>query len=65
MRTYIFTSKEREVIRKFLDGKTAAKDHAVRVLLSRVRVFKALSSDVELYLELRSRIAESKTTTST
>jgi hypothetical protein len=58
MRTYIFTPREREVIRGFLKGKVAAKDHAVRVITSRVRVFKELSSDVDLYLELRRRLAE-------
>lgn len=62
MRTYIFTAKERKVIRGFLVGKVVAKDHAVRVIASRVRVFKELAGDVDLYLELRSRLAKSKPT---
>jgi hypothetical protein len=61
MRSYIFTDKERALLWSFFQGTIGLKDRSLHVILSRVRHFQALSSDVDLYL----RIREAITTTST
>lgn len=48
MRTYIFTSVERELIKRLLAGE---RDDAVWKLLYRIRTFEDLRNDVALYLE--------------
>ncbi|MCL6578646.1 MAG: hypothetical protein K6T73_04585 [Candidatus Bathyarchaeota archaeon] len=65
MRTYIFTPLERKVLQGWLDGKLTLKDIRLQKTLSRVRLFKELAEDIDLYLAVRSRLAESKTTAST
>ena len=59
MRSYIFTELERALIREFLEGRISIGDRDFHATVSRVRHFKELSKDVDLYLELRRRIAES------
>jgi hypothetical protein len=62
MRTYIFTVLERKLLNEWLRGEVTLKDIRLRKILSRIRLFKDLSGDVELYLAVRDRLAESKTT---
>jgi hypothetical protein len=57
MRSYIFTEKERALIKSFFEGKIGLKDRSLHVILSRVRHFQALSSDVNIYLRLRKAVA--------
>ena len=60
MRTYIFTKLERSILDGWLKGEIDWHDIRLRKILSRIRLFKDLSSDVELYLAVRSRLTESK-----
>ncbi|MEM2687897.1 MAG: hypothetical protein QW796_06075 [Thermoproteota archaeon] len=62
MRSYIFTELERRILNSWLNGELTLKDIRLQKVLSRVRLFKDLARDVELYLAVRSRLAESKTT---
>jgi hypothetical protein len=62
MRSYIFTALERQVLRGWLNGELTLKDVRLQKVLSRVRLFKVLAGDVDLYLKVRSRLAESKST---
>jgi hypothetical protein len=57
MRTYLFTSRERKAIRAFLAKKIKPSDGSIRMILSRVRAFKDLPNDVELYLRLREAVS--------
>jgi hypothetical protein len=61
MRSYIFTDLERKVLKGWLNGELTLKDIRLQKVLSRIRLFKALASDVELYLAIRRKIAEPKT----
>jgi len=61
MRTYIFTAKERQTIRSFLNGTGPRDDPILMTTLSRIRGFKDLASDVELYLRLREAITTGAT----
>ena len=60
MRTYIFTELEREILRGWLKGEIDWHDIRLRKILSRIRLFKELSADVELYLAVKRRLAEPK-----
>ena len=60
MRTYIFTKLEREILRGWLKGEIDWHDIRLRKILSRMRLFKDLSRDVELYLSVKRRLAEPK-----
>ncbi|HDO41891.1 MAG TPA: hypothetical protein ENH03_03210 [Candidatus Bathyarchaeota archaeon] len=62
MRSYIFTDLERKTLRDWLEGRITLKNVRLRKTLSRVRLFKRLSEDVNLYSVVRSRLAESKST---
>jgi len=64
MRSYIFTSRERVLVRKALDKRIRLKDRRLHVVMSRLRHFKELAGDVELYVRLR-RLAESEGAVST
>jgi len=64
MRSYIFTSRERSLVRKVLDKRIRLKDRRLHVVMSRLRHFKELAGDVELYVRLR-RLAESEGAVST
>jgi len=61
MRTYIFTVLERKILKRWLRGEITLKDVSLRKILSRIRLFTDLSSDVDLYMAVRDRLAESKT----
>ena len=62
MRTYIFTDAERVAIQLFLDRKIRSSDARIAHVLSRIRSFSNLSSDVGLYIKTSVRLAESKST---
>ena len=64
MRSYIFTSRERGLVRKALDKRIRLRDRRLHVVMSRLRHFKELAGDVELYVRLR-RLAESEGAVST
>jgi hypothetical protein len=53
MRSYIFTPKEKEVINGFLAGNVKPGDNIMRQLISRMKSFNSLASDVDLYIRLR------------
>ena len=52
MRSYIFTNRERQVIRNFLNGTVGRDDPLFMVIVSRVKSFKDLAGDIELYIAL-------------
>ena len=56
MRSYIFTSKERKVIKGFFEGKVKIGDDVLRQVVYRLRRFEDLADDVKLYLRLRKAI---------
>jgi hypothetical protein len=58
MRSYIFTDLERKVLKRWLDGEATLKDIRVQKVLSRVRLFKELAGDVELYLAVKRALAK-------
>jgi hypothetical protein len=64
MRSYIFTPKERVIIKSFLEGQITSKDRTFHVIVSRFRHFRELAGDVDLYLALGRRLAESEATVS-
>nr|MDO8099798.1 hypothetical protein [Candidatus Njordarchaeota archaeon] len=64
MRSYIFTGRERALVRKAIDKRIRLKDRRLHVVMSRLRHFKELARDVELYIRLR-RLAESEGAVST
>jgi len=57
MRTYIFTSFEKKILTEWLNGEIPRGDIRVRKILSRIRLFKNLASDVELYLIVREAVS--------
>jgi hypothetical protein len=57
MRTYIFTKKERAAIRGFFNGSIARSDPAIMNIISRIRNFGDLASDVEVYVKMREAIS--------
>jgi len=59
MRSYIFTERERTLILRALDKRISLRDRSLDVILSRLRHFKELAGDVQLYIRLR-RLAESE-----
>lgn len=59
MRTYIFTTLEKTILREWLDNEISKGDVRVKKILSRVRLFKNLAGDVDLYVTVRRRLAES------
>jgi len=61
MRSYIFTARERQVIRRFLDGVVERDDPLLMVVVSRVKRFANLRSDVDLYVRLREAVATGTT----
>jgi len=58
VRTYIFTARERTVIRAFLDGKILGTGKVIGMIRLRIRNFKDLAGDVELYSALRRKFAK-------
>jgi hypothetical protein len=61
MRSYIFTELERKVLKSWLNGELTLKDVRLQKVLSRVRLFKVLAGDVDLYLAVKRKLAESET----
>jgi hypothetical protein len=61
MRSYIFTKREREIIRSFLDGTVERDDPLLMVILSRIKGFTDLRSDVDLYVRLREAVSTTST----
>ena len=57
MRSYIFTRLERERIRGFLEGRVPANDSLIAKIRFRMKTFRDLAEDVELYLRLREAIS--------
>jgi hypothetical protein len=53
----MFTARERQVIRSFLDGMVERDDPLLMVILSRIKTFSDLRNDVDLYVRLREAIA--------
>ena len=54
MRTYIFTERERSIIKALLEGQKLPSLTVARIR-HRVKTFKELESDVQLYLKLREK----------
>jgi len=65
MRSYIFTVKERDAINRFFEGKAKIGDDIMREIVWRLRSFKDLAGDVELYVRLTRSIAKPETAIST
>jgi len=57
MRSYIFTERERRIIRGFLEGNVKSSDPGLMVIVSRLKGFTNLAEDVELYLRLREAVS--------
>jgi hypothetical protein len=57
MRSYIFTSRERSLLRKWLNE--GEKAETLDMILHRVKHFKDLEKDVELYLTVKERLKQS------
>jgi hypothetical protein len=64
MRSYIFTPLERQLLHAWIDGKITLKDIRLKKLLWRIRKFTGVAEDVNLYVTVKSRLTEPKTTTS-
>jgi hypothetical protein len=58
MRSYIFTAKERKVVKGFLRGEVRASDDVMRQIAVRMRSFKDLPGDIDLYMLLRERLTK-------
>ena len=65
MRTYIFTPFEKRILMEWLNNEIPSGDIRVRKILSRIKLFNNLAGNVDLYLRVRRRLAESKTAAST
>jgi hypothetical protein len=59
MRSYVFTKKERKAISGFLDGSTPRSDPALMTVIYRIKSFRNLASDIDLYVRLRESVAAS------
>jgi hypothetical protein len=57
MRSYIFTKKERQIINAFYAGKVVIGDDIMRQVVHRLRTFKDLKRDVELYARLTEAVS--------
>ena len=60
MRSYVFTPLERRILNGWLNGELTLRDIRLQKVLSRVRLFETLANDIDLYLKVRGRLAESK-----
>jgi hypothetical protein len=60
MRSYIFTARERQVIHAFLKGEIPETGKEIGMIRLRMRTFKDLARDVDLYLDLRRRLAKAE-----
>jgi hypothetical protein len=57
MRGYIFTKKERQIINAFFAGRVGIGDDIMRQIVHRLRTFKDLKGDIELYARLREAVS--------
>jgi hypothetical protein len=60
MKSYLFSEHERRVLKRFLKGDTTANNPTVMQVKSRMKSWTQLRQDVDLYLELARKFAESK-----
>ena len=51
MRSYIFTARERIILKKWLDG--GARADGLDMILHRIRSFQNLERDIKLYLKVK------------
>jgi hypothetical protein len=58
MRSYIFTPKERETISAYFKGEVKASDDIMRQIAVRVRSYRDLPGDIDLYNRLRGRLTK-------
>jgi hypothetical protein len=65
MRSYIFTVAERKAIQGFLRGEIGFSDTVLRRLKYRMKEFRGLATDVELYMRFKAALAESESAAST
>lgn len=64
MRSYIFTERERRIVKAFLAGEKVSRLEVAKIR-HRVRKFSVLAADANLYLDLRRRLAEPEPAAST
>jgi len=57
VRTYIFTERERRVIGGWLGGAEVSTTDVAKIK-HRVKAFKELEADVDLYLKFRERVRQ-------
>ena len=66
MRGYIFTDRERRIVRDFLEGKIGITHRGLSQIRTRLKRFEpSLLRDIEILNRLRRRLAESEATVST
>jgi hypothetical protein len=58
MRTYVFSKKERETVNALLNGEELPSLTLAR-LKYRIKTFKTLQSDVQLYLQVSKKLTQS------
>jgi hypothetical protein len=56
MRSYVFTDRERRILRSFLDGRIPINDPGVEQIRSRIKSFTELRNDIDLYIRFREAI---------
>lgn len=56
MRSYIFTEHERKILREWLSS--GVELQGIRMVFSRIKRFKELKEDVELYQSVKRKMAE-------
>jgi len=59
MRSYIFTDMERRVINRFFEGLVTESEPNMAKIKHRVKNYKQLEKDAELYLKLKERFKQS------
>jgi hypothetical protein len=62
MRSYIFTALERQILDDWFAGRISMRDTRLQKIVSRIRLFTNLASDVTLYSKAKNRLAKSKST---
>jgi hypothetical protein len=59
MRSYIFTDMERRVINRFFEGLVTESEPNMAKIKHRVKYYRQLEKDAELYLKLKERFKQS------
>jgi len=59
MRAYVFTERERRILKAFINGKPFDRIELSKILY-RFRQYETLLTDIDLYLTVRRRVTESK-----